>query len=138
MKIINRILLFSIFLLLSACSMSKDASLAEQEVVKFHEQLDAGQFEALYDNSGEDLKKAATKQDFIDLLAAVNKKLGNVQKSEKTSWNVNYHTSGAFVTLTYNTTFTNGNGAEQFVFKLKDKHGVLVGYHINSNTLITK
>lgn len=117
--------------------MPKDAILAEQEVPNFHTQLDAAQFNEIYEASAEDLKTVTTKQDFVAFLSAVNRKLGKVLKSEKTTWNVNYHTSGTFITLAYNTTFTNGAGTEQFVYKLLNGRALLVGYHINSNTLIT-
>lgn len=136
MKLLTNALLLSLFIFLSACSMSKNMSLAEKEVPNFHAQLDAGQFKELYESAAEELKTTITKQDFIALLSAVNRKLGRVIKSEKTTWSVNYNTSGSFVSMTYNTTFTKGTGMEQFIFRLHDGRALLVSYHINSNALI--
>jgi hypothetical protein len=123
---------------LCGCSMSADTELAEQAVPRFHEELDAGHFDAIYEASADELKKAATQQEFVSFLDAVHRKLGNTKATEKTGWNVNYQTSGSFVTLGYKTTFDGGSAEEQFVFRLQDKTAILVGYHVNSTALILK
>lgn len=137
MKPFTYALLISVFSILSACSMSKDVSLAEMEVPNFHAALDSGKFNELYQVAAAELKNAATQQDFVNLLSAVNRELGKVTKTEKQTWNVHYNTSGRFVTLVYSTTFANGTGVEQFIYKLHEGRALLVGYHINSNALIT-
>lgn len=124
--------------MVAACSIADDTTLAEGQVTLFHESLNSQQFETLYENGAKELKAAATKAEFVSLLSAVHRKLGTVSASNKVSWNVNYHTSGSFVTLGYETTFENGKGTEQFVYKLSDDKAVLVGYHITSNELFTK
>lgn len=124
--------------ILCGCSMSADTALAEQAVPKFHEQLDAGSFDAIYEASAADLKQITTRQDFVAFLEAVHRKLGQTKGSDRTGWNVNYHTSGSFVTLTYKTIFDGGPAEEQFVFRLQDKAALLVGYHISSTALILK
>jgi len=118
--------------------MTADTAIAEQAVPRFHEQLDAARFDAIYNESGDELKKASTQKDFVALLEAVHRKLGNTKSSGKTSWNVNYQTSGSFVTLGYKTSFDGGDAQEQFVYRLQDKAALLVGYHINSTALILK
>ncbi len=123
---------------LCGCSMSVDTALAEQAVPRFHEELDAGQFDAIYEASADELKQATTQREFVAFLDAVHRKLGNTKASDKTGWNVNYQTSGSFVTLAYKTTFDGGSAQEQFVFRLQDKAAILVGYHVNSTALILK
>ena len=130
--------LVALVAILSGCSMSEDAAVAEQAVPRFHEQLDAGRFDAIYDESADELKTATTQQEFVAFLEAVHRKLGNTKASDKTGWTVNYQTSGSFVTLGYKTTFDGGSAEEQFVFRLQEKAAVLVGYHINSTALILK
>ena len=132
------VFLVTLALVLSGCSVSADTTAAEASVPKFHELLDAGKFVEIYEQSSEDLKRVATQQDFVALLEAVHRKLGNARSSEKQGWNVNYHTSGTFVTLTYKTLYTEGEAAEQFVFRMQNKVAALAGYHINSNALILK
>ena len=73
----------------------------------------------------------------VDLLAAVDQKLGAVKGAEKNRWNVNFQTPGTFVTLGFKTQFERGNGAETFVYRISDGTALLAAYHINSNALIT-
>lgn len=136
MKQIAKFLSVSLLILLPACSMPRDVGLAEAEIPSFHASLDAGDFESIYDASAEELKKAAEKHEFVNLLNAVHRKLGQVTRSEKQNWNIKYSTFGSFVTLVYDTTFSSGSGTELFVYKLNNGQARLVGYHINSNTLI--
>jgi hypothetical protein len=118
------------------CSMSDDAALAEAEVARFHEAFNSQRFDGLYENGAKELKAAAGKEDFVKLLRFVHRKLGTVSASDKLSWHVNYQTGGTFVTLVYDTTFTNGKGREQFVYKVSGDQALLVGFHVNSKELI--
>jgi hypothetical protein len=123
-------------LLTTLCACSVDTSMADQVVPIFHSELDAGHFAAIYDASADDLKRLGSEKDFVALLEAVHRKLGASKSSEKQSWNVNYHTSGTFVTLTYKTTYERGEAMEQFVFHIQGKSALLAGYHISSNALV--
>jgi hypothetical protein len=132
------VLVFAISLVLAGCSMSKDAELAEAQVPSFHEQLNLSKFNEIYSSSSQDLKKATSQQDFVDLLEAVNRKLGKVKTSSKGAWNTNYGTSGTYVTVTYKSVFDNGPADEQFVYRLDHGAATLAGYHINSMALVTR
>jgi hypothetical protein len=124
--------------LLTACSMSADTKAAEDAVISFHDQLDARQFQAMYDGASDDLKQATTRERFVALLEAVHRKLGNTQSSAEKGWNINSGTSGTFVTLTYASTYAEGEASEQFVYRLHGNTALLAGYNINSDVLITK
>ena len=91
-----------------------------------------------YAGEGQELKDVAKQQDFVALLQAVHKKLGNLRSTVPQGWNVNYQTSGTFVTLGYATHYAEGDASEQFVYRIKDGKALLVGYNINSNALILK
>lgn len=123
-------------LLLSACSMQADRQLAEAAIPAFHQQLDAGRFDAIYDVAADDLKRAAPRSDFTRFLAAVHRKLGVTQSSVPRGWQINVQTSGTYVTLTVATVFAGGAAQERFVYRLQDKQARLAGYNINSNALI--
>ena len=120
------------------CSISVDTAVAEKQVPQFHALLDQGRTTEIYTQASEDLKTAATEADFVAVLDAVHRKLGIVQKTERQTWNVNYHTSGTFATLVYKTQYAGGEATETFVYRLKSESALLAGYHINSNALITK
>ena len=128
----------AVALTISGCSTSKDTELAEKKVAEFHSLLDTKRFGEIYATSADDLRTAAKEQEFLALLEAVNRKLGTVKQADRQAWNVNYHTSGVFVTLTYKTAYTEGDASEQFIYRITDGQAKLVGYHVNSNVLITK
>jgi opacity protein-like surface antigen len=121
--------------LLAGCSAGKDAAAAEQAVTHFHQQLDAGQFDAIYDASAPELKAVTPKAAFLRLLDAIHRKLGAVKGATSQGWGVNYGTGGGTVTLNYQTQFARGSGTEQFVYRTGSAP-TLLGYHINSTDLI--
>lgn len=123
---------------LAGCSAGEDRRLAEQAVADFHHRLDAGQFEAMYAGSADDLHKATTQQDFVAFLGAVHRKLGKVKSATQQTWKINYQPSGTFVALSYSTSYAEGEAAEQFVYRMEDGKALLVGYHVNSNAFILK
>jgi hypothetical protein len=131
-------LLVTLAIVCSGCSRSENIDSDEQAVLSFHERLDAGQFDQIYELSSDELKKASTQSDFVALLNAVHRKLGNVKSAERQAWSTNYRTSGTFITLTYKTAYSEGEAAEQFVFRMQDHAAALAGYHVNANALVVK
>jgi hypothetical protein len=123
---------------LGCSTMMKGKNAAEPAVAKFHQQFNDKQFAAMYAESSQKMKDAATEQELTELLDAVHRKLGAVKDSKSTGWHVNTTTDGTFVTVTYDTTFTDGAGSEQFIFEMDGDKATLVNYHINSKELITK
>jgi Protein of unknown function (DUF4019) len=123
-------------LALIACSGSAQMATAEKAVSKFHEMLDSEQFAQIYEMSSDEFKKVSTQSDFVALLSAIHRKLGNTKSAQNQSWNISYLPAGTFITLTYKTAYSRGEGAEQFMFHVQGDSAVLVGYHINSNALI--
>jgi opacity protein-like surface antigen len=121
---------------LLGCSSSAQRVVAEKAVSRFHEMLDAGRFAEIYATASDEFKKVSTQSDFVALLSAVHRKLGNMKSSVNQGWNVSYLASGTFVTLNYKTVYSGGEAAEQFMFHMQDDSAVLVGYHISSNALI--
>jgi len=131
-------LLIALTLALLACSRSADVASAKLAVTRFHELLDAGRFTEIFEQSSDDLKKATTKAEFVALLEAVHRKLGITKSAVDQAWSVNYKISSKFVTLTYKTIYSEGESAEQFVFRMQRDSAALVGYHINANGLIAE
>jgi hypothetical protein len=125
-------------LLLVSCSISDDTKLAKYQVDTFHALLSSGKYNTIYSSASSDLQSATTMNDFIELLSAVGRKLGITKSSSNVSWNVNYHTSGTFVTLTQNTEFEHGDAEETFVYRIVDDRALLAGYHISSNALVIR
>jgi hypothetical protein len=126
--------------LFSSCgSSTKSLELAKQNVEQFHSELDSGQYAAVYAARDEKFHQATTESDFVKLLDAVHRKLGNVQQANLRNTGVAWFAGqGATVTLVYYTKFAEGAGTEQSIWHIKDNGAALYGYHINSNELVTK
>ena len=125
-------------LLCLSCSMMKDSKAAEPAVEKFHAQFNDKAFTTIYNESGDQMKGAATEKQLTDLLDAVYRKLGTYKSSKVVNWHVNSGPMTSIVTLVYETEFSGGKGTEQFVISVKGDTSKLEGYNINSADLITK
>ena len=136
---LSRTLLVLVLTVLSSCGSNKTVEMATKAVEQFHSQLNAEQYQTIYAASDEGLQRTTNDPDFEALLQAVHKKLGKVQTSQRSNFQIGMSTGqGTVVTLIYNTTFDQGSGTEQFLWHMRDNHPVLLGYHINSNALVTK
>ena len=126
------------FALLSllGCSASADMDRAEAAVAHFHQQLDAGQYQAIYEASGEEMKKATSQAELVRFLDAVHGKLGKYLSGKRVNWKVNYGAGGETVILDFQAEFENGEASEDFLFHIVDDKPILIGYHVNSNAFI--
>jgi outer membrane murein-binding lipoprotein Lpp len=124
--------------ILTGCGAMKGRDTAEQAVSEFHAQLDKGDFRGIYSAAHSDFKAASTEKDFVALLAAVHRKLGNIQKSDQSGWRVNSFNLKTNVILTCNTRFAGGDAVETFNYRIDGNRAQLYGYNINSQALITK
>lgn len=88
-------------LALAGCSFGKGAELAEASIVSFHRSLDAGRFAQIYEASGAEMKNATKQEAFVQLLAAVHRKLGVFKSGTTVGWNDNATPGGEFVTVNY-------------------------------------
>jgi Protein of unknown function (DUF4019) len=133
-------LICAVGVLFSSCgSSTKSLDLAKQNVEQFHSELDSGQYAAVYAACDEKFHQVTTESDFVKLLDAVHRKLGNVQQANLRNTGVAWFAGqGATVTLVYETRFTEGTGTERFIWHIKDNGAALYSYHINSNELVIK
>jgi hypothetical protein len=127
-----------LFLFCSGCGTHGALNKSWQATTQFHAQLDAEQYSAIYAKTDEGFRAASTEKDLVDLLAAVHRKLGNVQSTKQTGFFINWKTSGASVRLIYQTTFQNGDAQETFIWHVTGGKAYLFNYNINSNALITQ
>jgi hypothetical protein len=132
---LNKLLLCFGVLLVFGCSAGEAKKSAETDTVPaFHAQYDRSDFEAIYKNARDEFREATSRDDFDKFMSAVRRKLGKVKSSSRQTWNVNVGTGGTRIVLTFQTEFEYGKGIETFTFL----NGKLLGYNINSNTLIVK
>ena len=72
------------------------------------------------------------------MLEAVHHKLGMVQSTDRRDFFANVRTGGGRVDANYSTRFDSGTAQGHSVFRTAGDGVPLVGYHINSDALITK
>lgn len=123
--------------MLAGCGVQQGFEDAEREVARFHQALDRGEVQRIWDDADPQFRKATPRAQFDRLVNAVRAKLGKVKASKQVGWNANAGTSGTFLTVTMETTFERGTGTEQFVFaKHADQRPRLVGYNIQSQDMM--
>lgn len=132
------LVVISLSLLFTGCGVQKDIAGASAAVVQFHGQLDHQDYLTIYNNADARLRNTSKQEDFLALMTAVHNKLGTVQQSSRQGFFVNYNTSGSSIRVTYATKFSSGNADEEFLWSKSGDTFQLLGYHINSNALITK
>ena len=125
-------------LLCVSCSPVADTNAAKEGVAEFHRAMDAGQHGAIYDASGEDLKSAIARDDFVAMLEGLRSKFGPYKSGKTVGWHDNVGTAGHYVSLNHEAQFQAGPGNEEFVFRMEKGKPVLAGYHVKSNLLATR
>lgn len=130
--------MFMCVLLATGCGSGDAVRFAREGVTHVHSQMDNEQFADIYSQADDVFRGATKRQDFLDFIGAVHRKLGKVQSASQSGFFVNFSTSGTRVRLNYQTKFEGGDAQEEFLWHISGKQALLVGYHINSNALITK
>ena len=105
-KILCLTFLTAILLVVNSCSVAKGRKISEEAVVRFHNQLNAGQYREIYAASDEGFRKATSEADTLALFEAVRWKLGTVKSSNQTGWRINATPAGTLVNLGYDVEFS--------------------------------
>jgi hypothetical protein len=130
--------LFMSTLAISSCTSVHDKTLAERGVSEFHRQLDSEQYHTIYAEADESIRKSNNEAEFTTFLRKVHEKLGNVRQSKFQTYYTGWSTGvGISATLVYVTDFANGKASETFIWRFSDSNALLLGYHIDSNALVT-
>ena len=128
-----------IFISLFGCTDTiKGKSVAEPKVAVFHDRFNAGQYEEIYSEAADEFQKAATREKLLDLLSAIDRKLGKVQSLSIKSWNVKTFNLVTTVVFVADTQFEQGSGTETFTFRVSGDKAALLGYNINSMDMMTR
>jgi hypothetical protein len=110
--------------------------LSDAAVQHFHQQLNAGQYEEIYNEADDGFRSGETHENIVKFLEAVHKKLGNSRDTDFVNIGVNATTNGTFTTTIYNTTFDGGPSTETFTWVKSSGNLKLYSYHIESKALI--
>jgi hypothetical protein len=139
MKNLYHLLALVCLLVLPACKdMTQAKGLSETAITDFHRQFNEGKFKEVYAATHANFKKAATEAEFVELLDAMQRKLGKQVQSTGTGWRVNSINGKTTASLSQDTKFEHGKGTESFVFVISDGKCSLENYDIQSRDLIVK
>ena len=122
------ILAAAVLLTIGGCKMPGSDARAKADV--FHQRLDAGQFDTIWNESGPDIKTTTSKDEFVKLLATIHQRLGKVRETSQTGFNVHSDLKGSVAQITLQTTFERGKAEETFSYKGSGADQKLAGYHI--------
>jgi hypothetical protein len=130
-------ILIAAFLLTASCSSGAELAGAEKAVAEFHQQLNSGDYQAIYAGTDQGLKAVSTEAEMVKLLTAVHIRLGLFQSGSRTGWRVNYNTSGNNTVIAFYSKYEKGKATETFTFVGGAQSPRLLSYNINSPVLIT-
>jgi hypothetical protein len=131
--------MIALFFYLSGCGgLTKGKPAAEAAISRFHQNMNDGLYEEIWNQAHEKFRGASSKEKFIEFMSAIEHKLGKVQSSKNIGWKVNTFNFTTTVLMDQNTTFEKGSGRETFTFEMKEDNALLVGYNIQSMDLIIK
>ena len=126
------------FCLISCTGIFKGKEVADKGIVEFHRLYNEGKFDEIYDHTDPKFQKASSKKDFLDLLGAVQRKLGKVTAAKEAGYNTRTFNFVTTVSLNQSTTFEQGSGMETFSFEINGDKAMLLGYNINSKDMMMK
>jgi hypothetical protein len=119
---------------LAGCSMGQDMSATDSAVADFHAKLNNGQFAAIADASGPEIKNGAT--NFTAFIEAIHAKLGTFKSTARSGFNDNVNNGDHTFTTSYASVYSSGPATENFVYRLNSGKPVLIGYHVESAALL--
>ena len=121
-------------LAVTGCSMGQDMSTTDAAVADFHARLNGGQFEAITEASGPEIKNGAT--DFTAFAGQLHNKLGTFKSTSRQGFNDNINNGDHVFNATYASVYSSGPATETFVYRLNSGKPVLIGYHVESAALL--
>jgi hypothetical protein len=119
---------------IGSCSSTASVKIAQQGVSQFRTEMEAGQFQKIYADGDDLLRTKHNEEDFVRLMTAFQNALGPSQDTRLTrareSW---FWSKDKHVSLRYKTTWAKGEGAESFVFLVRDGRPILDSYVITAD-----
>src|SRR5581483_10526628 len=75
-------------ILTSGCGMVKGKEASDKAVVEFHARYNDGKTALIYSDAASKFKSASAEKEFLDLMAAVQRKLGKATNSANSGFNI--------------------------------------------------
>ncbi len=113
----------------------RDYRLASAAVQHFHQQLNAADYDGIYEDASDELRRSASREDVVKLLEKVHQRLGNAGKTSPAGFHVNWKNGRTAINQVLETDFAKGHGQESFVWIMQQDQLRLYNYHIDSPLL---
>jgi hypothetical protein len=122
--------------LVAACNPMAQMNGADEQIEQFHDLYTAQDLDGLYAMTGQELRDVAPREQWDQLVALIDERLGAVQDSSQTGFNVNTDNGQTTTVITRDTTFELGQGTETFTFFGSGDDLRLVGWEVESERLL--
>lgn len=122
--------------LLAACNPMEELEDADREVARFHRQLDARDFEGIWNASHDNFRAGQPQADYAAFMVAVRDKLGEVEGTEREGFNINTNNGVTTITVAMSTEFAQGPATETFIFLRDGEDLRLLNYNVDSRALV--
>ena len=129
-------LLLLFLMLLTACSMKQDISMAQRAAEGFHQSLRVHQDGAITVDVAPGFYQAVGVQGRRAYLARIRSALGAPVSSSLINVHVDHMPAGTFLSARYQTQFENGNAQEDFSWRIENGRPYLVAYVAASPLLL--
>jgi hypothetical protein len=88
---------------------------ASAAVEHFHQQLNAADYDGIYEDASDEFRRSASREDVVGVLEKVHRKMGNSGKTSPAGFHVNWKNGLTTVDQVLETEFAMGRGQESFV-----------------------
>ena len=124
-------------LFLAACNPVANFEAGERKIERWQEAYDQEDYDKLWSMTGPEFRKFTTRDQFDDFLKVLHARLGLIQSTERSGFNVNSNLGAPTRTVvSMETVFEQGKGAEIFTFHGQADDLELVGWQVNSDRLM--
>jgi hypothetical protein len=125
-------------LLFTGCTSPADFAAAERASERFHQQMSAEQYDAIYENTTMVFKAATSRETWVGLCKRINKIMGACEAARTTYKGFLKTSQGSFINLTYKRQCATGTLEEQFAWQIIDGKAVLNQFNANNPLLLTE
>jgi hypothetical protein len=108
---------------------------AHSAVEQFHQRLDRGDYESIYEDTSASFRGAGSQEDEIKFFKNVHQKMGNSGATTATGFHINWQNGNLFVNQLFSTQFTQGQAQEEFVWLIDGDQPLLQSYRIDAAQL---
>jgi hypothetical protein len=119
----------------SGCALRRDIEIATKATEQFHQQMQAGQYDAIYDSASDEFKRTLAKPAALAYLTELTTKLGTCGNPKTSHVNISPASNGTLVSLDGWIECVNGPLEERFVWLIRQGNVQLNSYLARSPLL---